>query len=245
MANFCRQCGAKNHMNAKFCEACGCPMPAPASHGHGQTSRPAASPSRRKNLIALAITSVIVLLITGGILAYMLAPEAPTPENLAKPITAYLRENPEIREEQICLSNMNYGENPVRINGWNERANRWMEFLVENGIYKEPQVISAGMFAPPQNAYFQTEVGQQRIRGNRLCFADDIVVTVTGVQPLDLENKIKFPVVRVKFKLTHVNPAEWTRNELARQLFPYVFGDNEHEINMWRQEGKWHIMEDL
>lgn len=228
MPRFCRQCGAGNHAAAKFCEACGHAFASPDTSSPASAPSSSISPAKNKNSSALPwrVSSCSCLqAVCWPISSRPRRPRRRTSPRRSRRITA----TPRWQEPR---AHQRLGQPHQPLDGL-------------SGIYNNPQTVSGGWLSPPQYVFHLTEAGQQRGKGNRLCFADGIAVdAITDFTPPD--TKIQTPMTLVQFSVTYVNPAEWTQNDGARELMPSVFGEDARvQLVLERHEGKWRVKGDL
>ena len=193
MAHFCTKCGTPANADARFCENCGAPLAAaptgPSSdtlprmaQPAGLVSSAAVRPALSRRTLGLIGGAVAVVVIGGGLLAWMLAPEAASQASFTRAIERHFAANPAARDQLVCFNNLPYKTDPIRAEEYDQRTRGWLNTLVRAGVYSAPRTESSGgFFRQTQYVYQLTDVGRASVRENRLCIASGVHVTsVTG-----------------------------------------------------------------
>lgn len=185
MAQFCKQCGTAHAPDARFCDECGkavnaaaAPAPAPA---------PAATPAlpgvqRRHVMIAGGVLAVVI--VAGGALAWLLAPEAASASSFSRAIDAHLAADEAARDKLLCFTNLPYQKEEIRVASYDSSTRQWLDILVRGGLYNAPvEQSSGGWIAQSQFVYALAAPGKAALRGDKLCVAKGVkVAKVSGYE---------------------------------------------------------------
>ena len=185
MAQFCKQCGTAHAPDARFCDECGKAVhaaPAPAS-APAPTPAPALSGVKRRHVI-IAGGVLAVVLVAGGALAWLLAPEAASASSFGRAIDAHLAKDEAARDKLICLTNLPYQQEAIRVAAYDSSTRQWLDILVRSGLYSAPvEQSSGGWIAQSQFVYALAAPGKAALRGNKLCVAKGVkVAKVSGYE---------------------------------------------------------------
>ncbi|MCC7645796.1 MULTISPECIES: zinc ribbon domain-containing protein [unclassified Janthinobacterium] len=183
MAQFCKQCGTAHAPDARFCDECGkavnaAPAPSPA---------PAATPAlpgvkRRHVMIAGGVLAVVI--VAGGALAWLLAPEAASASSFSRAIDAHLAADEAARDKLLCFTNLPYQKEEIRVASYDSSTRQWLDILVRGGLYNAPvEQSSGGWIAQSQFVYALAAPGKAALRGDKLCVAKGVkVASVNGYE---------------------------------------------------------------
>jgi hypothetical protein len=233
MAQFCKQCGTAHAPDARFCDACGkavnvAPSSAPAP-------APAAVPvragvQRRHVIIAGGVLAVVV--VAGGALAWLLAPEAASASSFSRAIDAHLAGDEAARDKLLCLTNLPYQKEEIRVASYDSSTRQWLDILVRNGLYTAPvEQGSGGWLAQSQFVYALAAPGKAALRGDKLCVAKGAkVATVSGYEQVrDLGEQ---HVAMAKAKLALTDEAAWFSASPDRALILQRLPDGDLEVRL-------------
>jgi hypothetical protein len=243
---FCTQCGHHNPDKGRFCEECGQPLterpvlvatPQPAGVAHS------ASRSPSKRMLIMAGVAVAGVLLVGGGLAYMLMPESASTGTFAKVIERALDKQPDLLRNRYCLGNFAYDKNPIYINAQDRNTRRWLELLVNAGVYAGPETITtgSGFFTRTQLKYEKTPEAANVIRDKQLCFADG--VTLKSVDSFTPPQKMGgHEVSKATVTLALKNPAPWSQTDEARSMNERFVPESSETFTLVLREGKWELL---
>ncbi len=184
MAVFCTRCGASNAVANAFCDQCGTPLrtSAPAQQ------RPPAPPSRAlpgrapRNTRTIAYFGAALgaaLLLGAGGLYFALSPPAPTSARLLEAARAGHGDLlPEKALNELCLSNLDYSNQPLTVAQYDRSTQNWLAALVAAGLY-QPGVpaMGSGFFAQPVVQYAAKPELSKWLQGRRLCLSQKVEIT--------------------------------------------------------------------
>lgn len=232
MARFCVKCGSGLDADARFCDECGAPVRArvPAQAAQAvQAARVAASLPRPAAAAAAPIdinwrkvglwsgVGAAVLVVAGGVAALLtMPPSLPSASELGELLNADKTK----LADATCLSNFAYDKNPVVVGGFDFQTQQWMQVLSGAGIYGPPQPVA--VFGGGQQ-YSHTALGEKKIHGGKLCFADGL--TVTAVQLAKPQKTNGHWHTQGSYSYTYRNADAWTRTPDAQRLEPEHFAN--------------------
>lgn len=183
MAQFCKQCGTAHAPGARFCDECGkavnaAPSPAPAA-----ATTPALSGLKRRHVM-IAGGVLAVLIVAGGALAWLLAPEAASASSFGRAIDAHLAADEAARDKLLCFTNLPYQKEEIRVASYDSSTRQWLDILVRGGLYAAPvEQSSGGWLAQSQFVYALAAPGKAALRGDKLCVAKGVkVAKVSGYE---------------------------------------------------------------
>ncbi|MFL9876768.1 zinc ribbon domain-containing protein [Herbaspirillum rhizosphaerae] len=257
MARFCTQCGVSNLDTARFCEECGTPLKAavfatpagaPVTLAAQEEFHAAVVPpglTRRKLAIGAGI--VAVLLVAGGGLAVWLAPESPSEASFKRAMEGYLADNAGARENLLCVTNMRYQGDSIRVAEYDAFTKKWMDALAESGVYAPAQVVrsTTGFFVQNQYVYALTEAGKPWIRNNRLCLGNSVqVTTVSGFDQVQKNGERSVAIARAQLEIK--DEAPWLKQSSQRDEILQKTSKTSMQLNMpvTLVDGKWKVSQD-
>ena len=201
MANFCTKCGTAHLADARFCEECGSPVnktpaiaasiPAFAAPTAAPAPTPTPAPTKVKSRMLLVVGGAVALVVAGGVgLVILLSPEKATEASFSRSINDYFAKNSAARERLVCLSNLPYQRDPIRVGQYDQSNKQWLDSLAKNGVYSAPEEQgNGGFFSQTQYVYRLTAVGKKSIHDNKLCLAGGLKVkSVTGFDRVQESN---------------------------------------------------------
>lgn len=243
MSRFCTRCGTANDDDAQFCENCGTQCKGkPVSHTALATppdtpvSDRGAPRNRRK--IVIAAFAVAAVLITGAGLAFLLGDETASNEVMSRAVLTYYQQHGAASDNLLCLSNFEYGKDPVAINPYQTEERALLDSLVKGGLYNPPTQIQQGnFFVMTLLRYTHTAMGTKALKNNRLCLASTLKLTAIRFDPVQDMPQGKF--TRVYFRYAPADPAPWLQGELAEKLTAYLSPDRERVLTMALVNRKW------
>ena len=244
MAQFCKQCGTAHTPDARFCDECGkavnvasSPTPAPAS-----AAVPVRAGMQRRHLI-LAGGVLAVVIVAGGALAWLLAPEAASASSFSRAINAHLAADEAARDKLLCLTNLPYQKEEIRVASYDSSTRQWLDILVRSGLYAAPvEQSSGGWLAQPQFVYALAAPGKAALRGNKLCVAKGVnVAKVSGYEQVREMGGQQVAMATAKLALT--DEATWLAKSpdraLILQRLPH--GDLEVELPLALVDKQWQV----
>lgn len=244
MAQFCKQCGTAHTPDARFCDECGkavnvasSPTPAPAS-----AAVPVRAGMQRRHLI-LAGGVLAVVIVAGGALAWLLAPEAASASSFSRAINAHLAADEAARDKLLCLTNLPYQKEEIRVASYDSSTRQWLDILVRSGLYTAPvEQSSGGWLAQPQFVYALAAPGKAALRGNKLCVAKGVnVAKVSGYEQVREMGGQQVAMATAKLALT--DEATWLAKSpdraLILQRLPH--GDLEVELPLALVDKQWQV----
>ncbi len=246
MANFCKKCGTPALDNAIFCDECGNPLAAPTAVVTPAGPSPAMAPvAVNKRMLIITGGLVAVLVIAGGGVALMLAPEKASEASFSRAITTYLASNPALRDSVLCLSNIPYQSDQVRLNEFDQQNRRWMDALVHSGLYSGPkEQTSGGFFQQVISVYQITPAGKSAVRDKKLCLASGMKVkSVTG---FDRVQEVKgSPSAKALAVMEIAGVADWVTKSPDRSLLleKLDFSEGPIPFPMALVEKKWTVID--
>lgn len=276
MARFCTQCGVSNADAARFCEECGtplkqavaaaswapmtstastastAPMVAGAATGPGvgaSTTAAAAAPGSGQGKRKLAIIAGVVaaLLVVGSGLAVWLAPESPSEASFKRAMERYLADNADARDKLLCVANMRYQGDAIRVAEYDAFTRNWMDALAQSGVYAPAQVVrsNSGFLVQTQYVYALTEAGKPWIRNNRLCLGDGVrVASVSGFDQVQKNGEQSLALARAQLEISEEAP--WLKQSTQRDDILQKTGKKSIQLSMpvTLVDGKWQVVHD-
>ncbi|MFJ9452069.1 MULTISPECIES: zinc-ribbon domain-containing protein [unclassified Herbaspirillum] len=258
MARFCTQCGVSNVDAARFCEECGTPLKQTVSAAspvfvaqeagaavNASAAAPGVGISKRKLAIVAGIAAT--LLIAGGGLAVWLAPESPSEASFKRAMERYLADNADARDKLLCVANMRYQGDAIRVAEYDAFTRNWMDALAQSGVYAPAQVVrsNSGFLTQTQYVYALTEAGKPWIRNNRLCLGDDVrVTTVSGFDQVQKNGEQSLALARAQLEIS--GEAPWLKQSPQRDNILQKTGKTSIQLNMpvTLVDGKWKVVQD-
>jgi uncharacterized OB-fold protein len=251
MARFCTQCGVSNVDAARFCEECGTPLKqtvfiaSPAAVASAGVSAPAPGIGTRKLAVIAGIAAA--LLVAGGGLAVWLAPESPSEASFKRAMERYLADNADAREKLLCVANMRYQGDAIRVAEYDAFTRDWMDALARSGVYAPAQVVrsNAGFLTQTQYVYALTEAGKPWIRNNRLCLGDGVrVAAVSGFDQVQKNGEQTLALARAQLEIGEEAP--WLKQSPQRDDILQKTGKKTIQLNMpvTLVDGKWKVIQD-
>ena len=182
MAHFCTKCGTAYAPGARFCDECGNTLPAAAAAAPAPASPARAGVQRRHVMIAGGVLAVVI--VAGGALAWLLAPEAASASSFSRAIDAHLTADEAARDKLLCLTNLPYQKEEIRVASYDSSTRQWLDILVRSGLYAAPvEQSSGGWVAQSQFVYALAAPGKAALRGDKLCVAKGMkVAKVSGYE---------------------------------------------------------------
>ncbi|MGK5018707.1 hypothetical protein [Janthinobacterium sp. HLS12-2] len=244
MAQFCKQCGTAHTPDARFCDECGkavnvasSPTPAPAS-----AAVPVRAGMQRRHLI-LAGGVLAVVIVAGGALAWLLAPEAASASSFSRAINAHLAADEAARDKLLCLTNLPYQKEEIRVASYDSSTRQWLDILVRSGLYTAPvEQSSGGWLAQPQFVYALAAPGKAALRGNKLCVAKGVnVAKVSGYEQVREMGGQQVAMATAKLALT--DEAAWLSASPDRALILQHLpnGDLEMQLPLALVDKQWQV----
>ncbi|PIF10855.1 zinc ribbon domain-containing protein [Janthinobacterium sp. 13] len=233
MAHFCTQCGTAHVPGARFCDECGkavnaAPSPAPAPAPVAPVKP--AGVQRRHLILAGGVLAVVV--VAGGALAWLLAPEAASSSSFSRAIDAHLAADEAVRDKLLCLANLPYQKEEIRVASYDSSTRQWLDILVRSGLYSAPvEQSSGGWVAQSQFVYALAAPGRAALRGDKLCVAKGVkVAKVSGYdQVRDLGEQ---QVAMAKATLALTDEAAWFAKSPDRALILQRLPDGDLEVRL-------------
>lgn len=244
---FCTQCGHRNPDDGRFCEECGQPLA-----GQFTVAAPVAPTTRTgdgkpaKRLLVVAGATLAAVVLVGVGLAYILMPESASTDNFEKAIKKGIEKNPDLLRSRYCLTNFAYDEDPVYVNPYDRNTQRWLQLLVDAGLYTAPETITtgSGFFNQTRLKYNKTPEAASVIRDKQLCFAEG--VALKSVDSFTPPRKVgEQEVSEANVTLTLKNPVAWSQTETARRLNERFAPVSAASFTLVLTEGKWELVGDL
>ncbi|MDO8036618.1 zinc ribbon domain-containing protein [Janthinobacterium sp. SUN128] len=225
MAHFCTKCGTAYVPGARFCDECGKAVNAAAA----APARPAGV--QRRHLI-LAGGALAVVIVAGGALAWLLAPEAASASSFSRAIDTHLAADEAVRDKLLCLTNLPYQKEEIRVASYDSSTRQWLDILVRSGLYSAPvEQSSGGWVAQSQFVYALAAPGKAALRGDKLCVAKGVkVAKVSGYdQVRDLGAQ---QVAMAKATLVLTDEAAWFAKSADRALILQRLPDGDLEVRL-------------
>ncbi|TCS35189.1 hypothetical protein EDC30_111104 [Paucimonas lemoignei] len=250
MARFCTQCAHPAAPDALFCEECGAPLrrtaPAASDAATEAASVPSASARRiSKKGLVLASTAAALLVAAAAGAAWWLAPESATASTFARAVTAYYETNAKARDDLLCVSNLPYAKESLRIGQYDQRTRNWLDALANAGLYTATvEEQQSGWFSQKHYVYAVTETGKQAIRNNQLCLGDALVVqSASGFDQVHEHSGTKYAQANVKLALKE---AAWLAKADKREDILQQAGKANLSANVpvMLADGKWKVPDD-
>jgi hypothetical protein len=125
-----------------------------------------------------------VVIVAGGALAWLLAPEAASASSFSRAIDAHLTADEAARDKLLCLTNLPYQKEEIRVASYDSSTRQWLDILVRSGLYAAPvEQSSGGWVAQSQFVYALAAPGKAALRGDKLCVAKGMkVAKVSGYE---------------------------------------------------------------
>lgn len=237
MAQFCKKCGTAHTPDARFCDECGnavnaaaAPAPAPAP-AQVPMQAPALSGVKRRHVI-LAGGVLAVVIVAGGALAWLLAPEAASASSFGRAIDAHLAADEAARDKLICLTNLPYQKEEIRVASYDTSTRQWLDALVRSGLYTGPvEQSSGGWIAQSQFVYALAAPGKAALRGDKLCLAKGVKVSkVSGYEQVrEIGGQ---PVAMATATLVLTDEAAWLAKSADRAVILQRLPQSDLEVRL-------------
>ena len=192
MAIFCTKCGTSNEDEAGFCNNCGTKFRVNLVTAPTQVKVGFKNP---KQIIYTAAALSVLLVLAGGISYFVLQPPAPTAATLlsATKVSYGKAANERFKDQQLCLSNIDYSKNSFNSSESDNGTAAWMKALVTAGLYSQPVVINiSGLASGGLLQYASTPELANYREGSRLCVAK----AVEGAEVMNIQKPVLHPVGR-------------------------------------------------
>ncbi|UQV46440.1 hypothetical protein KIV45_05510 [Janthinobacterium lividum] len=249
MAHFCTKCGTAYVPGARFCDECGKALNAVPSPGPAPVpvapAKPAGAGVQRRHLI-LAGGVLAVLIVAGGALAWLLAPEAASASSFSRAIDAHLAADEAARDKLLCLTNLPYQKEEIRVASYDSSTRQWLDILVRSGLYNAPvEQGSGGWLAQSQFVYVLAAPGKAALRGDKLCVAKGVkVAKVSGydqVRDLGAQH-----VAMAKATLALTDEAAWLAKSADRALIlqRLPHSDLEVQLPLALVDKQWQVIDE-
>lgn len=236
MAQFCRQCGTAHAPDARFCDECGKVV----------NAAPAATPAlsgvkRRHVVIAGGVLALVI--VAGGALAWLLAPEAASASSFGRAIDAHLAADEAARDKLLCLTDLPYQKEEIRVASYDSSTRQWLDALVRSGLYNAPVEQSSGVWiVQTQFVYALAAPGKAALRGNKLCVAKGLkVAKVSGYEQVREMGGQQVAMATATLALT--DEAAWLAKSADRamilQHLPH--GDLEVQLPLALVDKQWQV----
>ena len=207
MPKFCTRCGTKTEeMSARFCDACGAPLPGTTGAAPPAQRSVNTAPIPVAKLAKIGAAAVVVLALLGGGVWFLT--KAPSPPD-ASDLSALLNADQAATEQRVCLDNFAYDKNPVTIAQYDTNTKQWLDALASAGLYSPAETVTSGggWFSQTQYKYTQTAAGLKAVRNGKLCFASGITLDkVTYSEP---EKHADKSFVEARYTYHYSAPAAW------------------------------------
>jgi hypothetical protein len=230
MAHFCTKCGTAYAPGARFCDECGNPLPAAAAAAPAPASPAGAGVQRRHVMIAGGVLAVVI--VAGGALAWLLAPEAASASSFSRAIDAHLAADEAARDKLLCLSNLPYQKEEIRVASYDSSTRQWLDILVRGGLYNAPvEQSSGGWIAQSQFVYALAAPGKAALRGDKLCVAKGVkVASVSGYEQVREMGGQQVAMATAKLALT--DEAAWLAKSPDRASILQRLPDGDLEVRL-------------
>ena len=241
MAHFCTKCGTAYAPGARFCDECGNTLPAAAAAAPAPASPAGAGVQRRHVMIAGGVLAVVI--VAGGALAWLLAPEAASASSFSRAIDAHLTADEAARDKLLCLTNLPYQKEEIRVAAYDSSTRQWLDILVRSGLYAAPvEQSSGGWVAQSQFVYALAAPGKAALRGDKLCVAKGVkVAKVSGYEQVREIGGQQVAMATATLALT--DEATWfvksADRALILQRLPH--GDLEVELPLALVDKQWQV----
>ena len=173
-----------------------------------------------------ALSAVLVL--ASGVLYFMLQPPAPTVAILLSATkVAYSKDfNERFKDQQLCLSNIDYSNNSFNASESDLSTVAWMKALIAAGLYIKPVTISSDELASGGLLQYVATPELAKYReGSRLCIAKAVETgDVTNIQKAVLlpigrnDRQINVLEVKAEIILKSLQSAPWLEKEEVRGM---------------------------
>ncbi|MGK5012879.1 zinc-ribbon domain-containing protein [Janthinobacterium sp. MDB2-8] len=245
MAHFCTKCGTAYAPGARFCDECGKALNAASSPAPAPAATSALSGVKRHHVI-IAGGVLAVLIVAGGALAWLLAPEAASASSFSRAINAHLAADAAARDKLLCLANLPYQKEEIRVASYDTSTRQWLDILVRGGLYSAPvEQGSGGWVAQSQFVYALAAPGKAALRGDKLCVAKGVkAAKVSGYdQVRDLGAQ---QVAMAKATLTLTDEAAWFAKSADRALILQRLPDGDLEVRlpMALVDKQWQVIDE-
>ncbi|SDI03120.1 zinc ribbon domain-containing protein [Janthinobacterium sp. YR213] len=231
MAHFCTKCGTAYVPGARFCDECGKAVNAAAAAAPAPATPARPAGVQRRHLI-LAGGALAVVIVAGGALAWLLAPEAASASSFSRAIDTHLAADEAVRDKLLCLTNLPYQKEEIRVASYDTSTRQWLDILVRSGLYSAPvEQSSGGWVAQSQFVYALAAPGKAALRGDKLCVAKGVkVAKVSGYdQVRDLGAQ---QVAMAKATLALTDEAAWFAKSADRALILQRLPDGDLEVRL-------------
>ena len=241
MAHFCTKCGTAYAPGARFCDECGNTLPAAAAAAPAPASPAGAGVQRRHVMIAGGVLAVVI--VAGGALAWLLAPEAASASSFSRAIDVHLTADEAARDKLLCLTNLPYQKEEIRVAAYDSSTRQWLDILVRSGLYAAPvEQSSGGWVAQSQFVYALAAPGKAALRGDKLCVAKGVkVAKVSGYEQVREMGGQQVAMATATLALT--DEATWfvksADRALILQRLPH--GDLEVELPLALVDKQWQV----
>ena len=230
MAHFCTKCGTAYAPGARFCDECGNTLPAAAAAAPAPASPVGAGVQRRHVMLAGGVLAAVI--VAGGALSWLLAPEAASASSFSRAIDAHLAADEAARDKLLCLTNLPYQKEEIRVAAYDSSTRQWLDILVRSGLYAAPvEQSSGGWVAQSQFVYALAAPGKAALRGDKLCVAKGVkVAKVSGydqVRDLGAQH-----VAMAKATLALTDEAAWVAKSADRALILQRLPDGDLEVRL-------------
>lgn len=246
MAHFCTKCGTVYSPGARFCDECGNTLPAaaPAAASPAAPAKPAPTGVKRRHAV-LAGGVLAALIVAGGALAWLLAPEAASASSFSRAIEAHLNTDTSARDKLICLSNLPYQKEEIRVASYDSGTRQWLDVLVRSGLYSGPvEQATGGWLSQSQFVYTIAAPGKAAVHDGKLCLARGLkVASVSGYEQVREVGGQKVAMATAKLALT--DEAAWlsASPERASILQHLPQADLEVDMPLVLIDKKWQVAE--
>ena len=241
MSKFCTRCGTKTEvMTARFCDACGAPLP-----GTPVAAAPQVAFSNPPSLLVGKIVKIggiavaLLALLGGGVWWLTKAPSPPD----ASALSALLNSDQAATEQRVCLDNFAYDKNPVTIAQYDTNTKQWLDALAAAGVYSPAETVTSGggWFSQTQYKYTQTAAGLKAVRNGKLCFASGIALDkVSYSEP---EKRADKTFVEARYIYHYSNPAAWVSQPAIAKAEPARLGKTRFDdtVVLMLDKDKWRL----
>ena len=248
MAQFCKKCGTAHTPDARFCDECGnavnaAPAPAPAASPAPVPTPAPARPGVKRRHVIFAGGVLAVLIVAGGALAWLLAPEAASASSFGRAIDTHLATDEAARDKLLCFTNLPYQQEEIRVESYDTSTRKWLDALVRSGLYDAPVEQSSGAWiVQTQFVYALAAPGKAALRGDKLCVSKGVkVAKVSGYDQVRELGKQQVAMATATLALT--DEAAWFAKSpdraLILQRLPH--GDLEVQLPLALVDKHWQV----